>query len=94
MRNYRLISGAIMAMSMVFDISTPTSDVHTTVVTIILLMNPGGASTGRMLLMKEISPRGRARVCRAGTQFACPFIPKFHILPYRNISGVVEAFRM
>jgi len=87
MRNYRLISGAIMAMSMVFDVSTPTSDVHTTVVTIILLMNPGGASTGRMLLMKEISPRGRAGVCRAGTQFACPFIPKFHILPISKYFG-------
>ena len=45
-----------MTTSMVFDVSTPTSDVHTTVVAIILLMNAGGASAERMFLTRESLP--------------------------------------
>lgn len=62
MRNYRLICGLrdpspSWAMSKVFDVSTPTatSDVHTTVVAIILSMNPGGTSAERTFLMREIT---------------------------------------
>ena len=44
-----------MTTSTVFDVSTPTSDVDTTVVAIILLMNPGVASAERMFLTREIT---------------------------------------